>query len=385
MCRCCDDCFDDHFLKKHLREHGGPGKCAYCEKSSEHTLLVRDLADLFAPVVGIYDPVENFMWTHDLKRVGDDGMMVWERLQEDWQVFASDEPAVQEAIIADMFHSYEPDGDPLFLSSFVQYEPDYAGASHIPSREAIRQWNAFREDIMWNNRYHPRDWFGDERFADVLRVVATGLEGFHQFFRARIEEDGVPYPAEKMGAPPPEKARANRANPPWIPYLYLASSADTAIAEVRPGVGDNVCVAIFTTTRSLHLVDLRDPWIKSPFELGEYLRTGMDYLGFLRLLGEDLSRPVNHQQQVRYVPLQYLCETIKLMGHDGLIYNSAVAKGYNMVLFDPADAEAEEVVDRHQVTSVHYASAPIPMPSSSDESTQPREDVTSDLGDSVED
>jgi hypothetical protein len=32
--------------------------------------------------------------------------MVWERLQEDWQVFASDEPAVQEAIIKDMFWSW---------------------------------------------------------------------------------------------------------------------------------------------------------------------------------------------------------------------------------------------------------------------------------------
>jgi hypothetical protein len=67
MCQCCEGCFDDHFLKEHLRQDGEPGECAYCDKSSAHTLPVRDLAGLFLPVVAIYDAVESFMSTHDLK------------------------------------------------------------------------------------------------------------------------------------------------------------------------------------------------------------------------------------------------------------------------------------------------------------------------------
>jgi hypothetical protein len=52
-----------------------------------------------------------------------------------------------------------------------------------------------------------------------------------------------------------DRAREGRANPKGIPYLYLATHQDTAMAEVRPWVGSYVSVAQFVLKRDVRIVD----------------------------------------------------------------------------------------------------------------------------------
>src|SRR5690606_26316369 len=112
--------------------------------------------------------------------------------------------------------------------------------------------------------------------------------------RARLLGPRPTFSPDEMGAPPPESAGQGRANPAGIPYLYLGSQVDAAIAELRPHTGDRACVAAFEVP-SLRVVDLRHPRAQvSPF-----LLDGADAVGQLRAdlpllerLGSELTRPV---------------------------------------------------------------------------------------------
>ena len=56
--------------------------------------------------------------------------------------------------------------------------------------------------------------------------------------------------------PKAELVTDGRVNPKGIAYLYLASSIDTAISEVRPWLDEGISVAHFRTTREFSVVNL---------------------------------------------------------------------------------------------------------------------------------
>ncbi|NOR46011.1 MAG: RES domain-containing protein [Candidatus Delongbacteria bacterium] len=56
---------------------------------------------------------------------------------------------------------------------------------------------------------------------------------------------------------------------------------------------------------------------------------------YLNELSNELSRPVNPNDiNLEYLPSQYLCEFIKQVGYDGIIYKSSLSKGSNYVIFN---------------------------------------------------
>lgn len=65
-----------------------------------------------------------------------------------------------------------------------------------------------------------------------------------------------PHVGAAISAPPIALANSGRLNRPGVSFLYLASDADTAIAEVRPHPGDLVSVAEFTITNEQRIADL---------------------------------------------------------------------------------------------------------------------------------
>ena len=156
------------------------------------------------------------------------------------------------------------------------------------------------------------------------------------------------YGAERM-KPLSDRAREGRANPAGIPILYLASSEQTAISEVRPWIGSELSVAQFSITRDLKVIDL---------SLG-HGRASFQHLFFSELLGEKpvsrekkeeavwidvdnaFSRPVTRSDETAdYVPTQILSELFCDNGYDGLVYRGQFGEsGYNIGLFDIEDAE----------------------------------------------
>ncbi|MCY4350376.1 MAG: RES family NAD+ phosphorylase [Thiotrichales bacterium] len=180
--------------------------------------------------------------------------------------------------------------------------------------------------------------------------------------RARIENGAVQFAETDMGAPPPEKAGPGRANPAGIPYLYLASAPETAIAEVRPQKGEVLTVAEFTIEGPRPIIDLRNPRKSiTPFGMeDDDILELRENINFLEELGRELSAPVLPDgAAIDYIPSQYLCELIKKLGYHGVVYNSSACDGMNLALFDVGSAKIGGT-SRHKITGVSLEREEIP-------------------------
>jgi hypothetical protein len=207
--------------------------------------------------------------------------------------------------------------------------------------EGLARWENLRDELMYKNRYFLDEALDADRLKELLDQLPADDMPL-KWYRARIRNDDKIYDIGQMGAPPKRLATHGRANPPGIPYLYLASVPGTAAAELRPHSGEVACVADFTIKDGLKLVDLRNPRkLVSPFVLADAGAIGQlrADISFLERLGEELTRPVLPQgAAIDYLPSQYLCEFIKKSEFHGVVYRSSVSDGMNLALFDPTNA-----------------------------------------------
>jgi hypothetical protein len=162
-----------------------------------------------------------------------------------------------------------------------------------------------------------------------------------------------PFSAERM-KPQSDRAKEGRTNPKGIPYLYTAEEKETAMAEVRPGLGSRISVAQLKTLKEVKLIDF----------------TGVHNLRFLSYLfetdtakidefiwseiGDAFSKPVNPSDDLaEYVPTQIMAELFKNNGFDGIYYNSAFGSGHNLLLFD---IHCVKIIDckLYEVKNIHH-------------------------------
>ncbi|MBZ5506078.1 MAG: RES family NAD+ phosphorylase [Acidobacteriia bacterium] len=227
---------------------------------------------------------------------------------------------------------------------------------------------------------HKTRYFHDEQVRAFLNTVLEtsqsrkeSIKKFSVLFRAqrgytwRKDNEGQPEEMEVPDAFPPARMKPlpefvgdGRVNPKGIPCLYLASSLDTAIAEVRPWVGSNISLAQFLVMRDVVVVDCsRDKrrlplWLVNgePQEMPPEEREAVVWGD----ISYGLSRPVTPDEPVtEYVPTQVLAEAFRSHGYDGIVYRSLLAEGYNVALFD---CDAAEVLNcgLYETRSVSFKS-----------------------------
>jgi len=333
---CCDECFNDIFLKQHIRDNGKPGYCDFCRKSSDCCVEPETLQGLFDPLVNLYDVIENFMPLEDLKTW--DGEFLWEKLQNDWEIFSSYDPKNNEELLRAIYPCVDPkEGEPQFLHSFVEREAEYWGDDLEAASENRTLWQRFCNEIIKENRFFLSHSLDIDIIRALLVVCKLEIGDAKSFplFRVRISRKNEKISASEMGKPPKEIAPDGRANPRGIPYLYLASDLETAVIEKRPQIGDYITVGSFHLKKKLSLVDLTGPYIDSPFKYGDKLEYMVEHLDILRIISDELSKPVSSRGSgLEYLPSQYVCELIKKEGYDGVKYRSSLSNGYNIALFD---------------------------------------------------
>lgn len=158
------------------------------------------------------------------------------------------------------------------------------------------------------------------------------------FYRGRIS-DKSGFARSEMGHPPHTKAKAGRANPAGISYLYVAESVDTTLYETRAGLYDYVSIGEFTVQQELAVISLRETHLYDPIELADSdrLKDFVLNLPFLSTLENELSKPLRRSDnELDYLPTQYLSEFIKSLGYDGIVYRSSLnPNGYNVAIFHP--------------------------------------------------
>ena len=332
---CCANCFGDSFLDSHIPKISKQtGACSSC--ASTNTALVGpiELLDYFQSVCSIY--------TEDHSA---DAKLLVSWFQDDWQIFTSLDPIKAQALLGEILN----DGE-LVRKNHLPL--------NVPALAAVEKWASFRDEIIWKNRFFFRHELDLDRlkalFDSYLETDAS--EFTDQIYRARIQPDNSVIPMDKMGRPPATNAKNGRANPVGIPYLYAASTAETAIAETRPHPGDQLSVAKFRVTAPLRLLNLLHPRKTiSPFEVDESELSALRHdLAFLCHLESELSKPILPRvADLEYLPTQYLCEFIKNCGYDGVVFKSSISNGANVALFDDSKVIAEALT-QYEVTKLNY-------------------------------
>ena len=136
------------------------------------------------------------------------------------------------------------------------------------------------------------------------------------------------------------RATEGRVNPKGIPYLYLATDRDTALAEVRPWIGSFISIGQFKTLRELRIVncttDRKGFHISLEGEPSPQAREEAVWAHIDRAF----ATPVSPSDDVAdYVPTQIIAERFKANKFDGVAYRSSLGGGHNIALFDLDAAE----------------------------------------------
>lgn len=243
----------------------------------------------------------------------------------------------------------------------------------MPEFESWHAYSDFAGSVRTQLRY-VRDSPADRFLETVLATCAgrvTKVEKGRKFWRAQLggslresavdDDEGAfeimedcPHPPSRM-KPIPNWSAEGRANPRGIPYLYLATQKDTAIAETRPWVGSLVSVGIFEVKRELSIVDcsrnhqdfhfyFEEP---PPPERERAVWSGIDAA---------FAKPVERGDDISdYIPTQIIAELFKRNGYDGIAYKSAFGEdGYNVALFDVEAADLT-YCELHKVNAIKFS------------------------------
>ena len=163
----------------------------------------------------------------------------------------------------------------------------------------------------------------------------------------KIQEQPIGFSAERM-KPISHWGKEGRANSAGIPVLYVASTEQIAISEVRPWIGSEISVARLRLLRELTAIDL---------SLGHGKST-LSALTWPQFLGDEapnaetkeravwtdidnaFSRPITLTENTGgYVSTQILSELFLNAGYDAVIYGSQFGDGFNIAVFDMEEAE----------------------------------------------
>ena len=231
-----------------------------------------------------------------------------------------------------------------------------------PEFASWQSYHHFAERVRHSNRY-----VWDQAVQSFLDTVVATIQQRDQilgegsiWFRAQQgvewhedkDDDGESmgefisgYGADRM-KPLPRRAKEGRANPSGIPVLYLGSTVETAVSEVRPWIGAQVSVARCRILKPLRTLDLSLAHGQSSFAgaVFEHMMGGRELTAAEKKtavwteIDNAFSRPVTlSDDQADYVPTQILTELFRAQGYDAIAYKSQFGKekGYNIAVFDP--------------------------------------------------
>ena len=238
----CDKCVLDEVLSAHIRATGTHGHCALCDGTAATVLEVVELRPMFEPIVALYEDAVQYMSIEVMKDCAHLDTLD-SVLDDEWQLFVSPDATRKFLKLCTFDH------DPSDHPGEHRFDPDRAiGPAGLRLEEsdhsadhAANLWLRLEASLKEGNRF----FVDDAIIAEIDALPTTTAQLPEALFRARIDHDRGGLRPDQLGAPPSAVATPGRANPRGISYLYMASNEATAIAEVRPHVGDRVVCGEF--------------------------------------------------------------------------------------------------------------------------------------------
>jgi len=331
---CCTECFSSNYLKDIINRNNTIGDCDFCGTKK----------------VSIYNPAELsliFQNILDLYSVHPDSINSIEtQIEIDFQnkIFSEkiglNTKLLLQNIVKDDYGAYQS----LFENNVV------LTCSNLPeSIDIIKplqiSWEKFADEIKTTNRFHIQNTLDLEKLQELLIRYKKPINKGKKFYRARIStKEG--FVKSTILNPPADKAKAGRANPTGISYLYLADQIKTTLYEARASLFDYVTVGEFRAKEDIKVINLRgDTYDPVLLAEQEELEDFLIHLPFITTLETNLSKPRRRSDnELDYLPTQYLSEFIKSIGFDGVEFQSSLfSGGYNLAIFTPDKFECISV------------------------------------------
>ena len=220
---------------------------------------------------------------------------------------------------------------------------------------SINSFKEFVEKIRFSNRYF-YDGEIQSFFNTLIQTRAPRVKKCNIgtiFWRAQLgyktkpkrknnansDSEKYPFDNERM-IPLRNNAKGGRANPSGIPHLYLATTKETAMAEVRPWLGSVISLAKFETTKELSIIDCLTDNLANSYQIKEKPSAKTKELKVWADINYAFSKPISvDEQDTDYVPTQIISEFFKRHGYNGIYYISMLGEGLNVVLFNPDDVK----------------------------------------------
>ena len=342
----CKDCTKDIYLKKYVSDNSSLQSvpCTICltnynvVKTSGNQVLIRFCRFLIRYHLPeyIYNPKwggvsfpepfleENDILNHEYAKCDDDPGLRMDAIQ----FFIDELFDLNNYPFHDLYYGYDKNGKNLFATSIKEdgsyywkyYKNQLKEKNHyLLKNEALSTFKSFFD----KNKYSLKE----ETLFFRARIGYNEIQTDDEMFFLKIKEA---YKGSDIGAPPIFKATSGRLNRQGVSYLYLASSEEVAIGEIRPHPGHYVSLGCFTNEVRLKLADLRFLDLFDSFDDDAKLKKFL----FLKDIAEDLSIPVIPDEQGHYLITQFISDIIHDLEYDGIMYSSSVTTGYNLLVFD---------------------------------------------------
>lgn len=161
------------------------------------------------------------------------------------------------------------------------------------------------------------------------------------------------FPPSEMGAPDANLASDGRAQPAGVSLLYVADTVPTAIAEVRPEIGEYVTIGEFRIKSGYRLKVLDLTRFHAPNNCDK------DIFCLIDLSRRAFSGSVHPKDPKKYYAHQYFVQMVRDLSYDGIGYESAVNQGGRcFAFFDAKGFECEKTL-LYQVNSVSVISTKV--------------------------
>ncbi|PTU32411.1 RES family NAD+ phosphorylase [Stenotrophobium rhamnosiphilum] len=399
----CSQCSTDKFLASIIDAQGELIECSICSKDVNKAMSVEDLGKLIEPILR-----EHFEPGDIVHRIGEgDDDRVYDDQQGDDMAFIvqsviGDNYPFEDELVDAVCAAEDCDprsGDECFWDSTTNY---------VETRTAIapleKHWHPTLAELKTTRRFYSplaKKLF-DALFADVetlycyersssslkaakvpvVRIIPKG----RRLYRARIclstemLQQIADDPLTHVGPPPAAATRAGRMNAEGITVLYTSLNRATAVAELRPAIGNDVVSIRLKTTRQLRLLDFGRFEKARPRKQLSYFQPDfnaqIEMSALSKRLHKLISMPIVPGKESDYLITQNMAEYlahVHPLRFDGVIFQSAQKLGgINAVIFSddeyflPASeafrvAYVKDSLKMQRVGSVSYRLTPIAL------------------------
>ena len=331
---CCLECFSSNYIRDIILKNSNQiGNCDFCDSKNVHLYAPRELYFQFKNLLDLYRPITevDLIAKYSPSKIA-------EQIIKDFPNKIFKIPAIPKIndLLLEIIKDDNDDFKDIF-NNLVYLECLTTPLATMAAEMLKLSWSEFAEEIKFQNRYHISHVLDLEKLKVLVRRHVKEYPKGKIFYRARISNKSG-FQINEMGCPPINKARAGRANPDGISYLYVANDIDTTVYETKAYLYDYISIGEFRIKENILVVNLRETQIFDPMVLAdnEDLEDFLIHLPFINHLEQELSKPVRRDDnELDYIPTQYLSEFIKSQDYDAIEYKSSLnPRGYNLAVFN---------------------------------------------------